>query len=108
MVHYNIYYSYKKLLNKYTFSINNINFYQIFIVNSNYDSTIWHQVAVANGACVVREPWEESDENGTVKMVTLQTYGDTVHTLIDRSRYHGNFLPGYGAPTLKDPLLDKL
>ncbi|KAI0240448.1 4-hydroxyphenylpyruvate dioxygenase, partial [Lamellibrachia satsuma] len=66
------------------------------------------RVAVAKGARMVREPWEETDENGTVKMATLQTYGDTVHTLVDRSRYHGNFLPGYFNPKLKDPILDKL
>ena len=67
-----------------------------------------HQVAVERGARLVKEPWEETDENGTVKMATLQTYGDTVHTLIDRSRYHGTFLPGYAEPMLKDCLLEKL
>ncbi|KAI0240450.1 4-hydroxyphenylpyruvate dioxygenase [Lamellibrachia satsuma] len=65
------------------------------------------RVAVAKGACLVKA-WKETDENGTVKLATLQTYGDTVHTLVDRSRYHGNFLPGYYNPKLKDPVLDKL
>lgn len=51
--------------------------------------------AVSKGARVVREPWEESDEHGTVKMATIATYGDTEHTIIEKSGYKGDFLPGY-------------
>jgi 4-hydroxyphenylpyruvate dioxygenase len=64
--------------------------------------------AVQNGAKVVREPWEESDEAGTVKFATIQTYGDTTHTFVDRSGYTGLFLPGYKKAPLTDPLLDNL
>ncbi|XP_074643700.1 4-hydroxyphenylpyruvate dioxygenase-like [Tubulanus polymorphus] len=60
--------------------------------------------AVSSGAAVVREPWEESDENGTVKYATVQTYGDTTHTFIDRSKYNGLFLPGYVKPFYDDPV----
>lgn len=42
-------------------------------------------------------------EKGKVKMCIIQTYGDTTHTLIDRSQYTGDFLPGYGPPSLKEP-----
>ncbi|XP_062584813.1 uncharacterized protein LOC134246462 [Saccostrea cucullata] len=64
--------------------------------------------AVTKGAIVVKEPWEESDDNGTVKMAVIKTYGDTTHTLIDRSGYKGLFLPGYRATTYKDPLVELL
>ena len=52
--------------------------------------------------------WEESDENGTVKMCVLGTYGDTTHTLVDRTNYKGLFLPGFKASPVKDCLSDKL
>ncbi|XP_071180598.1 4-hydroxyphenylpyruvate dioxygenase-like [Mytilus edulis] len=64
--------------------------------------------AVGRGAIVVKEPWEESDENGTVKLAQVQTYGDTTHTLIDKSKYKGLFLPGYQPSKFKDPLSDML
>lgn len=54
--------------------------------------------AKAAGAKVVRELWEESDEGGKVRSASLQTYGDTIHTLVERKGYSGIFLPGYKAP----------
>jgi 4-hydroxyphenylpyruvate dioxygenase len=51
------------------------------------------------GARVVVEPRDETDEHGTVRTATLKAYGDTTHTLVDRSRYHGPYLPGYVART---------
>ncbi len=47
------------------------------------------------GARIVTEPHEESDGDGTVRVAAIAAYGDTVHTLVDRSRYHGVYLPGY-------------
>jgi 4-hydroxyphenylpyruvate dioxygenase len=47
------------------------------------------------GATVVTEPHDVTDEHGTVRTATLKAYGDTTHTLVDRSRYHGVYLPGY-------------
>src|SRR3954464_1076059 len=56
-----------------------------------------YREAVARGAEGVREPWEAADEHGTARMATGATYGETLHTFVDRSRYHGPFLPGYAA-----------
>lgn len=64
--------------------------------------------AIKRGAVSVREPWEEQDENGTVVMASVQTYGDTTHTFVERKNYKGPFLPGYAPVTLKDPLLTAL
>jgi 4-hydroxyphenylpyruvate dioxygenase len=47
------------------------------------------------GATVVQEPTDITDEHGTVRMASIQAYGDTVHSLVDRSRYTGPYLPGY-------------
>ncbi len=53
--------------------------------------------ARAQGAVVTAEPHDLTDEHGTVRMATLAAYGDTRHTLVDRSRYSGPYLPGYVA-----------
>lgn len=58
--------------------------------------------AVSRGAKSVREPWEETDEHGTVVMATVQTYGDTVHTFVQRNGYKGEFLPNYKESPLSD------
>ena len=53
--------------------------------------------ARASGASVLVEPHDESDEHGTVRVAAIATYGETRHTLVDRSRYAGPYLPGYVA-----------
>ncbi|WP_018155428.1 4-hydroxyphenylpyruvate dioxygenase [Demetria terragena] len=55
--------------------------------------------AKSAGATVVREPEDITDEHGTVRIAAIATYGETRHTLIDRSRYEGAYLPGYEART---------
>ena len=49
------------------------------------------------GATVLVEPHDVSDENGTVRQAAIAAYGDLRHTLVDRSRYTGPYLPGYVA-----------
>ena len=51
--------------------------------------------ARATGARVVEEPRDHTDEHGTVRQAKIAAYGDTLHTLVDRSRYRGVYLPGY-------------
>jgi len=60
------------------------------------------------GVKIVKDIWEESDETGTVRMATVQTYGDTTHTLIERKGYSGLFLPGYKPVASEDVLLANL
>ncbi|TLF75348.1 4-hydroxyphenylpyruvate dioxygenase [Nocardia cyriacigeorgica] len=50
-----------------------------------------------HGATVLVEPHDETDEFGTVRSAALATYGETRHTLVDRSGYLGPYLPGYVA-----------
>lgn len=56
-----------------------------------------YRYAVQHGARGVREPWEESDGDGSVRMATIATYGETLHTFVERDGYAGHFLPGYTA-----------
>jgi 4-hydroxyphenylpyruvate dioxygenase len=51
------------------------------------------------GATVLQEPEDVSDEHGVVRIAAIATYGDTRHTLVDRSKYDGPYLPGYVART---------
>jgi 4-hydroxyphenylpyruvate dioxygenase len=55
--------------------------------------------ARARGATIVVEPHDTSDEHGSVRSAAIATYGDTRHTLVDRSRYSGPYLPGYATRT---------
>lgn len=58
-----------------------------------------------NGAKVVSEPKVLEDADGQVKVATIQTYGQTTHTLLERNAYRGAFLPGYKKHTgPNDPL----
>ena len=47
------------------------------------------------GARSVREPWILEDKQGTVTMASIATYGDTIHTFVERKNYRGIFLPGF-------------
>jgi 4-hydroxyphenylpyruvate dioxygenase len=60
--------------------------------------------AVAQGATGLVEPHDEEDVNGVVRVAAIAAYGDTRHTLIDRSRYTGPFLPGF---VERKPLIDR-
>ncbi len=53
--------------------------------------------AVAHGATPIEPPHELSDEHGTVVRGAIATYGETRHSLVDRSRYDGPYLPGFVA-----------
>ena len=61
------------------------------------DTCIDH--ARAEGATILQEPHDITDEHGTVRMAAIAAYGDTRHTLIDRSAYDGPYLPGFVART---------
>jgi len=51
--------------------------------------------AQAAGARILVPPHDEADADGSVRLAAIAAYGDTVHTLVDRSRYRGVYLPGY-------------
>ena len=60
------------------------------------DARAAFSAALSRGARAVREPWEEKDDHGELVLAQIATYGETVHTLVDRSHYSGSRLePGY-------------
>ena len=65
------------------------------------DAAAVHALAVGRGARSVRAPWTETDEDGTLTLAQVGTYGDTVHTFVERARYRSDRLePGYGTEGL--------
>ena len=54
-----------------------------------------YDTAVSRGAIAVSEPQEYEDAEGKVVIAAIGTYGDTIHSLVERKNYHGLFLPGY-------------
>jgi len=54
-----------------------------------------YSLAVERGGKGIAPPRTLRDGDGYVRTATVQTYGETTHTLIDRKNYHGPFLPGF-------------
>jgi 4-hydroxyphenylpyruvate dioxygenase len=68
-----------------------------------------YNLAVSKGAVAVEEPKILKDgKNGEVLTAVIRTYGDTTHTLVERSRYTGAFLPGFSAVANTEDTIQKL
>lgn len=50
------------------------------------------------GAVAILSPTEYRDDNGVIVKSSIKTYGDTIHSFIERKNYKGLFLPGYQEP----------
>ncbi len=61
-----------------------------------------HALAVARGATSLAAPRDAADEHGAVRTATIATYGETRHSLVERTAYTGPYLPGY---VHREPLL---
>src|SRR5258707_495288 len=59
------------------------------------DATEAYHQAVQRGARGVVEPKRHEDGDGSLEVAAVATYGDTVHTFVNRSDYHGPFAPGF-------------
>jgi 4-hydroxyphenylpyruvate dioxygenase len=59
------------------------------------DATEAYRQAVQRGARGVVEPHRSEDEHGMIELSAIATYGDTIHTFVNRSAYTGPFKPGY-------------
>ncbi|MEU1941841.1 4-hydroxyphenylpyruvate dioxygenase [Streptomyces sp. NPDC059474] len=68
------------------------------------DARAAYAYAVEHGAAGIEEPRELGDEHGTVVVASIRTYGDTRHTLVERTGYDGPYLPGFAeAEPIVDP-----
>src|SRR5690606_33872667 len=70
--------------------------------------------ARSQGATVLEETHDLTDEYGTLRVAAIATFGDTRHSLVDRSRYRGPYRPGYvprtapGNGSRPEPLVEAL
>jgi 4-hydroxyphenylpyruvate dioxygenase len=54
----------------------------------------WYETS-KRGARGVRQPETLRDAFGEVRLAAIATYGDTIHTFVERKNYRGAFLPGF-------------
>ncbi|WP_406697207.1 4-hydroxyphenylpyruvate dioxygenase [Singulisphaera sp. Ch08] len=54
-----------------------------------------YETALARGAEGMAPPTRLEDRHGIYEFARIRIYGDTSHTFVDRSRYHGIFAPGF-------------
>ena len=59
------------------------------------DATEAYRQAVQRGARGVAEPHTVEDDYGKVELSAIATYGDTIHSFVNRSAYDGPYMPGY-------------
>ncbi len=55
------------------------------------------------GAKSAFEPYTLEDEFGSVTLAGIYTYGESIHTFVERSNYTGAFMPGYVAKSSAMP-----
>ena len=53
--------------------------------------------ATGHGAAAVHPPEVQKDADGEAVVAAIRTYGDTIHSLVERRNYRGLFLPGFRA-----------
>jgi 4-hydroxyphenylpyruvate dioxygenase len=53
------------------------------------------ELAVERGARPAQEPTVLHDDDGEVVVAGIHTYGDTIHSLVERRNYRGAFMPGF-------------
>ena len=59
------------------------------------DAEMAWKSCIERGAKSAMSPLEVKDKNGQAVMASIHTFGDTIHTFIERNNYKGSFLPGY-------------
>ena len=62
------------------------------------DAAKAHEETVKRGAVSVHPHARYEDEKGYVIRSAIKTYGDVIHSFIERKNYQGTFLPGYVSP----------
>ena len=59
------------------------------------DARLAYETALSRGAIAVHPPEVHQDADGEVVIAAIGTYGDTIHSLVERRNYKGVFLPGF-------------
>jgi 4-hydroxyphenylpyruvate dioxygenase len=67
-------------------------------------NAVWSKAVAAKAVSVQRPHVIEDPVEGPVLLAKIKTYRDTTHTLVQRSTYHGVFMPGYQAVKTSEPM----
>jgi len=59
------------------------------------DATTMYNMAIKRGAESVRAPETLTSPDGELIIASIKTYGDTIHSFVQRSRFAGPFMPGF-------------
>ncbi|MFN8580002.1 MAG: 4-hydroxyphenylpyruvate dioxygenase [Gemmatimonadaceae bacterium] len=54
-----------------------------------------YATALSRGAVSARAPEVLRDEHGEIVIAAIKTYGDTIHSIVERKNYRGPFMPGF-------------
>lgn len=71
------------------------------------DAAKSYEATTSRGAVGIQAPTKLEDQHGSVVVASIKTYGDTIHTFVERKNYKGPFLPGFQAvnkPALAEPI----
>jgi 4-hydroxyphenylpyruvate dioxygenase len=71
------------------------------------DATKSYEETTKRGAVSVEAPKVLEDKHGKIVTSSIKTYGDTIHTFVERKNYKGVFMPGFVAtnkPKLSEPV----
>lgn len=66
------------------------------------DATASFEETIRRGATAVQTPTTSEDEYGQITTASIKTYGDTIHTFVQRTNYTGVFMPGFTAVESSD------
>ncbi len=61
------------------------------------DAESAYNIAVERGAKSAAPLQVMEDEHGVIRTASIYTYGETIHTFVERKNYHGPFMPGFVA-----------
>ena len=59
------------------------------------DARSAYAAAIDHGAQSYQEPTVLTDDSGEVITAAIRTYGDTIHSIVERKNYRGLFMPGF-------------
>jgi 4-hydroxyphenylpyruvate dioxygenase len=59
------------------------------------DARTAYAAAIERGAKSAQEPTVMEDDDGEIVIAAIHTYGDTIHSIVERKNYRGLFMPGF-------------
>jgi 4-hydroxyphenylpyruvate dioxygenase len=59
------------------------------------DARTAYAAAMDRGAESALEPTVMKDDDGEIVIAAIKTYGDTIHSIVERKNYRGLFMPGF-------------